>query len=650
MTSNKSYAKTPLLAVFCTQLRSQRMLLILFGVVLALAPMAVGFAMLNAARISSDYSQSMYMAGYLDNYASEQRQVMTLFGMVPLLGFALALAVGEFGYLNRRQKIDFYHAIPVRRSEMFIGRVLLAAASLVLGALLVILGQVLVVSIQFSTVSVDGGLMEEVYAAIWQNGAFMVLSALAVYFFAALIVIAAKNLWEAAFSFLLLSAAYPLMALLTARIVQSSMMLYRLSGDPVVSVLLSPLFTGVVALYSNLWTVLPLWVLPVLLLQAAVCGALGFWAFCRRPSERAESGASKSFRWVVRFCAAAAGAFVGSFGLLYFLDTYFAFLLGGVLGAAAAWMILELLYTHSLRGLLKTLSAGAAGLAAFAAVNVLIAFGVIGGVSLPSMDQIDAVSLHGEMGSYSGTQSAFPRSYGHLKFFDENGSHNVESASFDAETVEETYALLEEMLAHQREMYFPYHPSERAKVYDRYRVQEETSCLISVTLYMAGEQQSFSLYDAAERGRTEAIYRQAQEIVCTPQYAENNPELAQFDALKHIDGMVDGRYVQVVPTDAETEKLREAYRKDYLTVTDGTAYTGDHASSYAKENCLYFDETEEITLLGGIVDYRYPGEGRKGTLASKDFPEYKENAILVILPDDYPNTAAAIEEICRAHM
>ena len=42
MTSKKSYAKSPLFAVFRTQLYSQRMLLILFGVVLALVPLAVG--------------------------------------------------------------------------------------------------------------------------------------------------------------------------------------------------------------------------------------------------------------------------------------------------------------------------------------------------------------------------------------------------------------------------------------------------------------------------------------------------------------------------------------------------------------------------------------------------------------------------------
>ena len=636
MTSKKSYAKSPLFAVFRTQLYSQRMLLILFGVVLALVPLAVGVISLNPSDVTYSYDY-----GGINHYIAAQRQLMTVCGLIPLLCFALALAVGEFGYLNQRRKLDFYHAIPVRRSDMFLGRALLASVSLVLGVLLVVLGQILIVNVQFVTISVGGGRLEQVYAAIWKNGVFMVFSVLAAYFFAVLVVVAAKSLWEAAFSLLLLSAAYPLSAMITIRIVQSSMMFYRLSDDPVMLTLFSPFATGFVALFSSAWTALPVWVLPVLLLQAAVCGVLGVWAFCRRPSERAESGASKGFRWAVRFCASAAGAFVGSYGLLYFLDAYPAFLFGSVLGAAAAWVALELLYAHSLRGLLKTLSAGAAGFAAFAAVNVLIAFGLIGGMTLPTIDQVDAVALHGQMGSYRDTQRVFPRLSGYLNFSDENGSHNVQTASFDTETVEETYALLEDMMAYQREAYFPYHPSERARVYERCWFSTDTSCSVSVALYMAGTERRFTLEDLANE-RTEAICRRAEEIACTPQYVENDPNLARFDALERIEGVADGQRVQAVPTDAEIERLREAYEMDALTVTDSSADTDDPE----EELYLYFDEEKEITLLGGIVDSHYPGEGRKGTLALEG---YKENSAFVITPSTYPNTAAVVEKICAAH-
>ena len=235
----------------------------------------------------------------------------------------------------------------------------------------------------------------------------------------------------------------------------------------------------------------------------------------------------------------------------------------------------------------------------------------------------------------------FPRLSGYLNFSDENGSHNVQTASFDTETVEETYALLEDMMAYQREAYFPYHPSERARVYERCWFSTDTSCSVSVALYMAGTERRFTLEDLANE-RTEAICRRAEEIACTPQYVENDPNLARFDALERIEGVADGQRVQAVPTDAEIERLREAYEMDALTVTDSSADTDDPE----EELYLYFDEDKELTLLGGIVDSHYPGEGRKGTLALEG---YKENSAFVITPSTYPNTAAVVEKICAAH-
>ena len=71
MTSKQSYAKSPLFAVFRTQLYSQRMLLILFGVVLALVPLAVGVISLNPGDVPYAYDY-----GGLKHYIAAQRQLM----------------------------------------------------------------------------------------------------------------------------------------------------------------------------------------------------------------------------------------------------------------------------------------------------------------------------------------------------------------------------------------------------------------------------------------------------------------------------------------------------------------------------------------------------------------------------------------------
>ena len=60
MTSNKSYAKSPLFTVVRTQLYSLRMVLILFGVVLFCLPLLAGFLMLEPAFLNPDSNWNSY--------------------------------------------------------------------------------------------------------------------------------------------------------------------------------------------------------------------------------------------------------------------------------------------------------------------------------------------------------------------------------------------------------------------------------------------------------------------------------------------------------------------------------------------------------------------------------------------------------------
>ncbi len=643
MTSNKSYSKTPLLAVLRTQLSSQWLLLILFGVLLFGLPLIFGFLILNPAYLNPDQNWNSYDNYYID----QQGRTMLFAGMLPLLVFALALAVGQFGYLHKRRKLDFYHAIPVCRTQLYLGRVLLSGAALVLGALLVVISQILVVAFQFLTITVGGNLLSDIYAAIWKTGAVMALYALAAYLFTVLIFVATATLWEAVFSFLVLSVAYPLASLIVVRIAESTFLLPDVSDNVLNLTLLSPFLTGFSILYDALWNALSVWAVPVLLAQILVCGAVSFWIFRRRPSERAESSAETWFRRVVRFCTAAVGAFLGSWILFFITDSYPVYLLGAVLGAAAAWVLVELLYVHSLRGLLKKLPASAAGLAVFAVVNVLIALG-FGSLQLPTIEQIDAVTVYG--GTQSNTASStLTRVNGSMTVFTESGAHFVDSASFDDAIVEETYALLEEMLAYQRDTYFPYHPLQAMRL-SEYVIMEkkEERCMLWITLYENGKTQRINFSSVMADSGIQAIYAHAKEIVDNPLYTQNNPELVMFDALEAIGDEMAGPARTRMLSDAEKEAVFAAYQADLESDASEEPYTSDDYTP--RDYCLYFDGDKEITLQGGIVDDRYPAIGTKCTLEPQDRQEeYKENATLRFTERSFPNTAAALESIWAAH-
>lgn len=650
MTSNKSYAKSPLFTVVRTQLYSLRMVLILFGVVLFCLPLLAGFLMLEPAFLNPDSNWNSYNSFYIEM----QGRVMLFAGMLPLLGFAVALAAGQFSYLHKRQMLDFYHAVPVRRTPLYFGRVLLGGAALVLGALLVALSQVLVVAIQFATITVGGNLLADVYGAIWMNGAVMALYALAAYLFTVLVFVTTAALWEAVVSFLVLSAAYPLTALLVLRIMESSFLLPGFSEDILSLTLFSPFLTGFAYQYNALfYAPQDAWVLPLLLAQILVCGAVSFWIFRRRPSERAESGEETWFRRVVRFCAAATGAFLGSWVFLFVTDSYPGYLLGAVLGAAAAWVLMELLYAHTLRGLLKKLPASAAGLAAFAVVNVLIAFG-FGSLQLPAVDEIDAVTISGGIRS-GDTGASLTNGNGSAAVFTESGVHFVETASFDDAVVEETHALLQEILEYQRDTYFPYHPTQAMRLSDYTMLDEmldetKEQYRVWISLYEDGEQRYVTFAGARENDGVAAIYAHAGEIVQDPLYRQNNPELVLLDALEAIGKESAGPGMTLVLSEAEKEAVSAAYRADLLAAPSEAADMTDKDA--AIENyCLYFNGDVALTMQGGIVDGRYPAVGMTCTLRPQEEGQeaYAAEETRYLSPRSFPETVAAMEAIWASH-
>ena len=116
MTSKKSYAKSPLFAVFSHAALQPAHAADPVRRRAGAGAAGCGVISLNPSDVTYSYDY-----GGINHYIAAQRQLMTVCGLIPLLCFALALAVGEFGYLNQRRKLDFYHAIPVRRSDMFFG-------------------------------------------------------------------------------------------------------------------------------------------------------------------------------------------------------------------------------------------------------------------------------------------------------------------------------------------------------------------------------------------------------------------------------------------------------------------------------------------------------------------------------------------------
>ena len=648
MTSNKSSAKSAVFSVFRTQLYSVRMGLALFALILLLLPtvMTIGF-------LSDEWN---WIERYSDRIVSQVHHIILCCGLIPLLVMALVLAISEFGYLHKKQKLDYFHALPVRRADHYLGRALAALMAITCGALLVCLGQTVVV------MSIPGMVDTTVYGVIWFDFVMMVFSAFAAYLFAVMVTVLTATLWEMLFSLLAVSAAYPLMTALTTVIITYSIPIYQVHFDWLEYTLLSPFFTGLVGTTSTGIGMESLPVLLVLAVQILVCGALGFRFFCKRHSELAESVTTRTrFKFVVRFAATVIASFIGSMTLLWITNTYAGYLVGALLGTVLAWVVLELVYTRSLRRMVKNGVPCLAGLACFAVVNLLVAFGLIGVPRVPAIENINAVSVESYAqisdGETYDTYDLYD-GYDYATVYTDAQMRTVQTASFDETLVKEGRDLLQAMLDDQKALYFPYHPTQWGeKSWNLMQPENDSLYTVCVSVCTEEGETNYFYQNYLAAGSGKALFEKAWKIETSPTYVQNNMVLLLLDLLKgfRYETYSGGTYQTyqydlsgLEDRDAAIERIRTAFFEDMTSAEPQPAL--------AIEDCYYleFDESRPITLQGGIVDGYYPADGMECWLAPQYTPGFdpeKVGPYMTASSDWYingeslPRTFAVLEEI-----
>lgn len=648
MTSNKSSAKSAVFSVFRTQLYSVRMGLALFALILLLLPtvMTIGF-------LSDEWN---WIERYNDRIVSQVHHIILCCGLIPLLVMTLVLAISEFGYLHKKQKLDYFHALPVRRADHYLGRALAALMAITCGALLVCLGQTVVV------MSIPGMVDTTVYGVIWFDFVMMVFSAFAAYLFAVMVTVLTATLWEMLFSLLAVSAAYPLMTALTTVIITYSIPIYQVHFDWLEYTLLSPFFTGLVGTASTGIGMESLPVLLVLAVQILVCGALGFRFFCKRHSELAESVTTRTrFKFVVRFAATVIASFIGSMTLLWITNTYAGYLVGALLGTVLAWVVLELVYTRSLRRMVKNGVPCLAGLACFAVVNLLVAFGLIGVPRVPAIENINAVSVESYAQISDGeTYDTYDLygGYDYATVYTDAQMRTVQTASFDETLVKEGRDLLQAMLDDQKALYFPYHPTQWGeKSWNLMQLENDSLYTVCVSVYTEEGETNYFYQNYLAAGSGKALFEKAWKIETSPTYVQNNMVLPLLDLLKgfRYETYSGGTYQTyqydlsgLEDLDVAIERIRTALFEDMTSAEPQPAL--------AIENCYYleFDESRPITLQGGIVDGYYPADGMECWLAPQYTPGFDPEKVdpymaassdWYINGDSLPRTFAVLEEI-----
>ncbi len=583
--------------VVTTQLRAQYILLALgLGALLLLPAISVLFAAGNEWYMKS-------LAGMLGFLKDE-----TVFfcGMLPMMFFALLLAVLQFSYLFHRARVDGVHSLPVTRVELFLGRVGAAVLAMAAGAVLFAasaLSALLFAVPQF---------FPDTWYVVLENAVMIFVGGLAIYFFTAMCAAFAGSVWEMVLSTAVLGLGGTVANVCVGWLVRASIPVsaYSVSGD-VFSPYILPWETVV---NHETWMLLPL------ALWIVVPFAVGFWGFCRRRSELGEGGFATGFQKLVRAVTALDAALVMSILSLYmFRSSYAMYVLCGAVAAIASGLVLHLLYTHSPKGMWKAARWSAAGLCAAAVLNLCVAMGWIGVPRIPEEDEVAAVRVDtsveeagwntetgGMIGSY--TETVW-NEYNdeEMRFLNvetgEDVLNTVEPGSVDRADVQKAVALARSMLEAQRARHFPFLPqadgvwrgSTPAPPYKIFRLEEK--------LYLEGRTVTLSCRDLFDGERTDGMLADAAALASSETYDRAPNREAAVSAAIAIRPFVYSE-VKETPPDLEIpEADREAVRARLVE-----AARRDNAGLPAPEDApdeavlaaLFGLDMEDVEKMGGV--------------------------------------------------
>lgn len=665
MTSKKLSSKR-IFAVCKTQLYQMRLLLILFGLVFAVIP-----TLYTAGELSNWY-ENQYDLRYIKQFVMG---VLEIGGFIPMFGLGMAMAVMQFGYLHKRQKLDYFHAIPVLRSEHFLGRVTAALIALVSASALIVLGQFFAILVSFG-ITGDGLLQYIFWRCFW-----IVLPAFSAYLFTVLMIVLTATLWETVFSLLIISALSPAIVLFTYVLITSSIPMHAYFDmwdaiAPFSPLIFSIYFVSELASLENHLLFTGMIVFGVL--HVLLCGGLAMLFFCKRRSEMAESNMPTRFKLLVRFSASFCASAFGSVVLLWITEDYTVYWIGAVIGLLAAWLIMELLYTRSVRKAMRALWVNLLGFAVFITINVLVMFGIIGLPEIPEAEDVYAVSVVYGKGTLTADGAGSYKSFSGRSesVFTEEGRRYVSSGTWNEKDINAGVDLAKVMLENQKELYFPYIPRHWGG-YSPYGVtysfEDEADEMISydvtLQLYANGRAQSLSYGDVDGRGRISELYDRAKAISESEEYRMSDPALTMMENLDYVHYMNYSRSEtaeiyemrDVEDADAFIERLQAAYqedvydnvwREDAEILEKYAASTEPVPTEIADEYILYMDMTRPITLRGGILDSNYPAEGLECWLSAEYVPGAEPNEYTAATREaiyltrvDHPRACAILDEL-----
>lgn len=510
--------------------------------------------------------QAESLASTLARSYNSLLQVLLPGAAVPMaLLLAVVLCVRLFGYMQNRRSVDLYHALPVGRVPMLLGRwcaglaVLFVPQAIGFGALAL-------VARAFGIPGTGSGAFSAGFGLLW-----LFLGTAAAFTFAVFMAVCSGNTMDAVLSILGVNAGYPALLFCAQYLTMLTLPGYAISDGPS-SATVYTLFAPFAAAF-----------LPFLPGGLAGAGFVAWWLcftaallaascllYLRRKSESAEDHFAFPIpKGVIRFLVTAAGGL--GFGLILNQQGWGSFLFGAVAGSLIAHVVVEAIYSRGFRRMKRSLPWYGAFLVAFVVFYGILATGCFGyDTRIPNTADVEAVALEKTLSSYGGDKSIY-----------DGKTHRKAVASLKPQLTEpENIARITKI---HREIVDLYRPDGR--FYTPLRQYSGPRIVFDYKLKNGKHLKRTYQYSWTAGGPESEKYERytgaARQISEIPEFIESSDVVffAEPEDLKNIEFLSNnGQSKVVVPEDDARAELFAALRQDLLDRKANYSAAGDKES------------------------------------------------------------------------
>lgn len=519
------------------------------------------------------------------NYTSFMISYAPIASTIMVLIFAPVLCVIQFGYMHKKRSVDFFHALPVGRVSMLLGRWCAGIAVLFVPLML-----------NFLIVSMVGGsygIAVTVSSALpWKQMLWVMLLGAAAFTSCVFFAVCSGTMFDTAVSVIGVNAGYPL--LLFCSFTVANMVLpgadVGLGGRIGILTAFAP-FAAAFAPFIGAERSAGFLAWWLVLTAVMLAGAV--WLYGRRKSETAEDTfAFQLPKIVIRFLVTGMAGI--GFGLVLSSTGKNAFLIGVVAGSLIAHVIIQAVYARGFKNMVKSLRWYAVFAVCFAAFYGVLATGMFGyDTRVPDISQVESVSV--ETGIAAENRGSLP---GSNAYYAPAGPDEVRHELTPLLTQKDNILAVMEaqkrIVALYRSESFPY----------RLRDTRGENFTITYHLKNGGTMtRSYGYYDR-NSNFLDSYHAICGNITSLREYLESSdmifylePENIESVRIHSTDKEGSGK--AVVPDETQKRELMDALRQDYV---DGQVNVGNGQSNDSIE--LIFTDgitptTEKLKKLVG---------------------------------------------------